>query len=146
MKKVLVSVLVAILIGGIFAVVFYNRIMANEKAVSSIIDNTCYAIQLGVFNNLDNANKIKDKYNGIIVIDEDKYRVYGAIAKSSNALSILKNYFNDMKVSYYVKQINVPDSLIDIINNSETLLVSSTSDTYPLIINNLLKEYEKLLI
>ena len=146
MKKVLISVFVAVLIGGIFGFLFYSKIMQNEQAVSNIIDNTCYAIQLGVFENIDNANKIKDKYNGIIVIDEDKYRVYGAIAKSSNALTILKNYFNDMKVSYYIKQISVPDSLIDTIKTSEQLLVASTADNYQVVINSLLKEYEKLLI
>ena len=146
MKKVLISVFVAVLIGGIFGFIFYKKIVDNEQAVSNIIDNSCYAIQLGVFENIDNANIIKDKYNGIIVVDDNRYRVYGAIAMSNNALTIIKNYFNEKKVSYYVKQINVPDSLIDTIKTSEQLLVASTADNYQVVINSLLKEYEKLLI
>ena len=146
MKKVLISILIAVLIGSAFAFMFYKKMMDNEQMVSSIIENSAYAIQLGVFQNIDNANTIKDKYNGIIITDNDKYRVYGAIAMSTNALTILKNYFNNKGISYYVKQIEVPDSLVDTIKTSETMLSASSEETYDKIIESVLKEYEKLLI
>ena len=146
MKKVLISVLFAICVGGVFAFVIYKRMLNNEQTVADIIDSSAYAIQLGVFNSLDNANDLADKYKGIVILDNDKFRVYAAIANSNNALSILKNYYNDKGISYYVKQIEIPSSFVTILNDAEMLLSASSEDSYDSIISSVLSEYEKLSI
>lgn len=142
MKKFLVCVLLAILVGGIFGFIIYKR-FNNTISVASILDRKVYAIQIGVFDNIDNATKLKNKFGGVVVPDNNKYRVYLALVSSSNVLTILKEYYDDLDISYYVKQIDVDENLLELINNSEDLLIATTKDNYDSIINNVLKEYEK---
>ena len=143
MKKIVLSISLAILLGSTFALIFYTRISNKEKMVSSVIDNKGYAIQIGVFENIENAYKLSELYNGIVVADNNKYRVYTAIVMDNKTLSLLKNYFNNKRVSYYVKQIDIPEKLVQTIRESETLLSATSENNYEPIIKNILKEYEK---
>ena len=145
MKKFLISVLLSIVVGGVFGFIIYKKFYKNELTVASIISKQVYAFQIGVFEDINNAKLLTDKYGGIIVPDESKYRVYIALVSSSNVLTILKEYFNDQDISYYVKQIDVSDDILELINNAEDLLIATTKDNYDSIINNVLKEYEKTL-
>ena len=143
MKKFLLSVLLAILVGGTFGFIIFKKYSNNTITVASILDKKVYAIQIGVFDNIDNAKTLINKYGGIIVPDNNKYRVYIALVSSSNVLTILKEYYDDLDISYYVKQIDVDDNILELINNAEDLLIATTKDNYDSIINNVLKEYEK---
>ena len=145
MKKFFLSILIVIILGGICGYVIYKKYYKKDMAVSSVLSKQVYAFQIGVFDEIDNAKKLKDKYGGIIVPDNTKYRVYIALASSSNVLTILKEYYDDLDLSYYVKQIEVDDELLELIKTSEDLLIATTKDNYDSIINNVLKEYEKKL-
>lgn len=143
MKKFLLSLFLAVLLGGIFGFIIYKRFNNNELSVSSILSKQVYAFQIGVFDEIDNAKKLKNKYGGIIIPDNTKYRVYIALCSSSNVLTILKNYYDDLDISYYIKQIEVDDETLELINNAEELLIATTKDNYDSIMENILKEYEK---
>ena len=143
MKKFFISILLAILIGGIFGLIIYKRFNNNEISVASILSKQVYAFQIGVFDEIDNAKKLRNKYGGIIVPDNSKYRVYIALCSSSNVLTILKEYYDDLDISYFVKQIEVDDEILSLINNAEEILIATTKENYDSIIENVLKEYEK---
>lgn len=143
MKKVIITILLAITIGISFAIFMYHKYYDDTITVSNEVKEMGYAIQIGVFNNYDNALKLKDKYDGIIINDNDKYRVYVAIIKDSNILLKVKKYYNDLGLSYYVKQIPIPSNIIDTINKEEQELLNSDQTKYSKILKNVLKEYEK---
>ena len=145
MKKILLSIMCAIILGSVFGFIIYKRFYNKEELVSSMINKQVYAFQIGVFESIDNANKLKNKYDGVIVLDNSKYRVYVALTSSLDTLSILKNYYNDLGISYYIKQINVSDSILDLINSGDEMILLTDKDNYKAIIKNVLKEYEKSL-
>ena len=142
MKKVLVSILLALLIGGVFAIYVYKKMMSNTiPAISTNDKNTIYAIQIGVFNNYDNAKDMAENYGALIVGDNDKYRVY--IALCNKTLTEIKNYYDSIGLSYYVKTIEVNSSFINTLDEYETMITMSDKNLLKDIIKNILKEYEK---
>ena len=81
MKKIIFCLLFSALIGvvlGIYSFKMFNK--DNDVNVYSSKD--AYAIQIGVFEDINNAEKLAGKYGSIIVKDNNKYRVYIAIVKN----------------------------------------------------------------
>lgn len=146
MKKFLITILVALLIGGGLGLYAYKKMNNTSKTMTTYSENKAYAIQVGVFTSYDNASLLANKYNGIIVPDESKYRVYLAIVSKSNILNLIKNYYDQKGISYYVKEIVPSDNFLNSLSNYEELFAATTSENYQGIIDNILKEYQKELI
>lgn len=144
MKKTLISISLAVVVGIALGIYAFNKIDfdANDNYVSAIsISDQVYAIQVGVFENIDNANKLAEKYGGLVVVDENKYRVYIDIV--SSILSDIKNYYDKQGISYYVKTIDVSDNFASKLKDYEELIKAASIDNYDEIIKQILKEYEK---
>ena len=143
MKKILLAIVLAILLGGILGIYSYRKLnLVEEMPVMNTLESV-YAIQIGVFNNLDNANKMAREYNGITIIDNDKYRVYIAIA--SNSLNILKDYYDSKGISYVIKNISVKKEFYTTLREYESMFDKVSKDSYDTIIKSILKEYEDII-
>lgn len=142
MKKTLIIILIAIISGIVMGFMFYQRFEINE-VVFAKQDYSAKAVQVGVFSKLDNALSIKDLYDGIIVNDENLYRVYINIIKDQEVLSIMKEYYNELGINYYLKNIEISKEFNDILDDYEIILKNQDISNYSLTINSILKEYSK---
>lgn len=142
MKKTLIIILIAIISGIVMGFIFYQRFEINE-VVFAKQDYSAKAVQVGVFSKLDNALSIKDLYDGIIVNDENLYRVYISIIKDQEVLSIMKEYYNELGINYYLKDIEISKEFNDILDDYEIILKNQDISNYSLTINSILKEYSK---
>lgn len=142
MKKTLIIILIAIISGIVMGFMFYQRFEINE-VVFAKQDYSAKAVQVGVFSKLDNALSIKDLYDGIIVNDENLYRVYINIIKDQEVLSIMKEYYNELGINYYLKDIEISKEFNDILDDYEIILKNQDISNYSLTINSILKEYSK---
>lgn len=142
MKKTLIIILIAIISGIVMGFMFYQRFEINE-VVFAKQDYSAKAVQVGVFSKLDNALSIKDLYDGIIVNDENLYRVYISIIKDQEVLSIMKEYYNELGINYYLKNIEISKEFNDILDDYEIILKNQDISNYSLTINSILKEYSK---
>ena len=145
MKKFLITVLRALAMGGIFGFIAYKKFNKNTSLVASVLDKQVYAFQTGVFSNYDNALNMANKYNGIVVPDNTKYRVYIALSTSQNSLSLLENYFDNKQIAYYIKNIDVDNNYLQSLEKYENLLMATTEENYQPILNNIVKEYQNTL-
>lgn len=143
MKRGLVVVLIAIMIGGGIAYFFFKSLVINDDKGSGV--GVASAFQIGAFTNYDNAVRVADRNNGIVVTDDDIYRVYVAILKDNEAIDKLSSYYEEIGLNYYLKEIMVSDDFSQSISDSEQLLKNSDSDTYSAINKSVLKEYEESL-
>lgn len=66
-----------------------------------------YIFQTGVYKNINNANN--NINSGIIIKEEKFYHVYNAIVKNKDLIYLYKNYFNKLKIVYYIKEIYLSD-------------------------------------
>ena len=144
MKKIIFTFLSAILIGAVLGVYSYHKFYEDDVAPVSKALNNVYAIQVGVFESFDNANKIANRYEGIVINENNKYRVYIAIA--SKSIFEIKNYFDEKGISYYVRNIDVDNEFYNTLISFEKLLLESNKENYDVIIKKILKEYEMTIV
>lgn len=142
MKKVLIIILCALLIGGGIAWFLFNKIVLEDDGLSN---DEVTAFQVGVFSNYENAIRVAERNNGIVVSDSDLFRVYVAILYDDEAISKMMNYYDNIGLNYYLKKINVSSDFIESISSSEELLLKSSSDTYSVINLSVLEQYKELL-
>lgn len=126
--------------GGIAYFIFTRKYLDVESEYVKV-----KAFQVGVFTNYDNALKIADRNNGIVVRDNDLFRVYVSILSSDEAVNKMREYYDSIGLNYYLKEIEVTTEFLDSIKNNEDLLIISDSDTYSIINLNVLNKYEELL-
>ncbi len=142
MKKTIITVIVAILSGICMGLFFFKKFDV-ENVVLASNTNSIYAVQVGVFKNILNAKECSKLYNGIMINDKDLYRVYINFIKSEDILEVMKNYYENKGINYYIKKIDVSDSFIEVLDDYEIVLRDQDSSNYDITINSILKEYLK---
>lgn len=142
MKKTILTIVLAILIGFTFGFFFLKKFTPKTITEVSNIKSQVYAFQIGVYKNKDNATKNATTNNSIVVEDNNLYRVYIALLKDQTLIDNLKKYYDSIGLNYYLKAINVLDSTENIINNYELLLNNCDSSNYDMILSSMLKEID----
>ena len=142
MKKTLFTILLAIIIGFTFGYFFLRKFNTESLIEVSSIKDQCYAFQVGVYKNKENAYKAASTYKGIVILDNDLYRVYIALLKDESLINSLKGYYDKVGISYYLKAINISNKTNSIIDNYEIILKKTSLDNYSPIIENMLKEVD----
>ena len=132
--------MLALVIGGSIAYYIFSRECVDDSGKVRV-----KAFQVGVFTNYDNALKVADRNNGIVVNDNDVYRVYVSILSNQEAVEKMKEYYDEIGLHYYLRDIEVDDEFLNSIKNTEDLLIVSDTDTYNIINLNVLSKYEELL-
>ena len=142
MKKTILTILLAILIGFTFGFFFLKKFTPKTITEVSNIKSQVYAFQIGVYKNKDNAIKNATTNNSIVVEDNNLYRVYIALLKDQTLIDNLKKYYDSIGLNYYLKAINVSYNTENIINNYELLLNNCDSSNYDMILSSMLKEID----
>ena len=142
MKKTILTIVLAILIGFTFGFFFLKKFTPKTITEVSNIKSQVYAFQIGVYKNKDNATKNAITNNSIVVEDNNLYRVYIALLKDQTLIDNLKKYYDSIGLNYYLKAIDVSDSTENIISNYELLLNNCDSSNYDMILSSMLKEID----
>lgn len=142
MKKTILTIVLAILIGFTFGFFFLKKFTPKTITEVSNIKSQVYAFQIGVYKNKDNATKDATTNNSIVVEDNNLYRVYIALLKDQTLINNLKKYYDSIGLNYYLKAINVSYNTENIINNYELLLNNCDSSSYDMILSSMLKEID----
>lgn len=128
MKKIL-PYLISLFVGGIFGFMLFKDANFDIKEVfANTIEAT--AFQLGVFNNEESAQLLKDKYQSSIIIkDDDVYRVYYSILTNDKVITKMERYLINNNINYYLKKITITDdNLIKAISEYEKAMIEGSID------------------
>lgn len=142
MKKTIISIFLAMIVGFTFGFFFLKKFNTETITEVSNIKSQVYAFQIGVYKNKDNALNAANTNKGIVILDNDIYRVYIAILKDQTLIDNLKSYYSSIGLNYYLKAINVSSKTSSIIDNYESLLKSCDNSNYNLILNSMLQEID----
>jgi len=143
MKKYIITILIAVIIGACLGIYSFNKFQEDDvKPVFNFNKNQAYAFQIGVFDNFDNAEKLAEKYGGLVIFDNEKFRVYTSIV--NDTLNIMKSYYDEKGIAYYIRNIDVNETFMNKLNDYETLLKAVSKDEYDSIIKKILKDYKEL--
>lgn len=142
MKKTIISIFLAMIVGFTFGFFFLKKFNTETITEVSNIKSQVYAFQIGVYKNRDNALNAANTNKGIVILDNDIYRVYIAILKDQTLIDNLKSYYSSIGLNYYLKAINVSSKTSSIIDNYESLLKSCDNSNYNLILDSMLQEID----
>lgn len=139
MKRKLIIVLLGLCIGGYFTYyVFNNKVVAKDNSIKYV---NVKAFQIGCFSNYDNALRVADRNNGIVVNDNGMYRVYNAILSDNDCINLVSNYFNSIGLDYFVRDISVNSKFVSDIKVYEDVIINSSSISYNALLLDILKVY-----
>ena len=142
MKKTIIMIILAIGVGFTFGFLFLKKFNTETITEVSNIKSQVYAFQIGVYKNKDNALNAANTNKGIVILDNDIYRVYIAILKDETLIDNLKVYYDSLGINYYLKAINVSSKTNNIIDNYESLLNNCDSSNYSMVLDSMLKEID----
>ena len=143
MKKTLLTILGAILVGVGLGLCFFKKFDTNIEALATSV-KSIYAVQVGVYKNIDNAKDVANKMGGIVVLDNDYYRVYIDIIKDKEILNSREEYYKNNNINYYLKIINPSKEFITKLDDYEIILknTSISADKIRIVREKILKEYQ----
>ena len=143
MKKTLLTMLGAILVGFGLGLFFFKKFDTNIEALATSV-KSIYAVQVGVYKNIDNAKDVANKMKGIVVLDNDYYRVYIDIIKDKEILNLREEYYKNNNINYYLKIINPSKEFITKLDDYEIILknTSISADKIKVVREQILKEYQ----
>lgn len=141
-KKVFMMVFFSSLVGFILGFITYKNYVKQIDMVFSL-DNSSYAFQVGVYNTLESAEEEASNSNGIVVKDKDFYRVYIALATNEELKNEISAYYDKQGISYYIRNLELDKELKSKLSVYEAVLSSVGEEEYSLVINKMIKEYEK---
>lgn len=143
MKKYIITILIAIAVGACLGIYSFNKFKEDDiKPVFSFNKNQAYAFQIGVFDTFENAQKLAEKYGALVILDNDKYRVYISIA--NDTINLMKSYLDEKKIAYYIRTIEVSEEFNEKLNNYEAVLKVIDKEEYESVIKNILRDYKEL--
>lgn len=117
LKIILFSCIVGTALAGIFFIGIKDKTNAKNKT-------TVYLFQIGAFKNIDNANKIKEKYSyAKVVKNQDYYRVI--VGATITHTDLLKYKFDNDNISYYIKEVNLDIDKFEEIEKYDVLLLKT---------------------
>ena len=141
-KKVFTMIFFSALIGFILGFITYKSYARKiDMAFSS--NNLSYAFQVGVYNSKEKAEEEAQNLNGIVIPEEDFYRVYIAVVTNATIKDELSNYYNKQGIEYYIRDLKLNNELKEKLEIYETLLASISENEYPSVIKKMINEYEK---
>jgi hypothetical protein len=98
MLKKSVPYVLAIILGIIFGYYMFD----GEIHLSNILNKSNYVgFQIGVYNDLETAEKIKKRFDGSVLIqDEELFRVYYAILHNDKNIKLMERHLQEENINY----------------------------------------------
>ena len=116
--------LLSISLGFIFTIVVLNK----ENLFGSN-NYTIYVLSGGEFTSREMAYDKQSKLNtGIIVEEDNLYKIYLALYKDLDLVNKMLNYYEDEDINVYINTINVDRSFYNTLNNYEEVIKNSDSN------------------
>ena len=143
MKKTLILFFSAIVIGGGLALYIFNKGFNKETEKEGY--GMAHAFQIGAFTNYDNAINVANRNNGIVVTDNDIYRVYVTILQSDQAIKKMSEYYDTIGLNYYLKDVLVSNSFLNEIGVYEDKIRKGNVNDYNTISEDVLMKYQNSL-
>ena len=127
--------IISILIGFIFIALDKN----NKTYASN--NKSLYLIQIGSFNEYNNARNYAFYHDAYVFYKDNKYLVIISILSNKELIDNLTKYLSDNNINYYIKNINVSNSFYNYVLSKENS-INNDIDSIKNISKNILERYD----
>ncbi len=126
MGKYKIVVLLALITGAFFALyVFSNASKEESPVLSESYKVTMF--QLGVYASSDSAAAFAETTGGIVLENDDFYRVYSAMYTNENLINNLKTYYEENNIDYIIREEILSIRDYEELKDYETLMLRSNN-------------------
>ena len=140
MKKFVILIVSAILVGSLFAIYMFRNI--EQGIAKTTKENTATAFQVGVYRSIENAqNATQNLESSLIYQDNEYYRIFMAIYHDESIIELMKNYFQNQNI--YLKEISVSEDFLTKLAKYESIIKKSNLNSYKEVNQNILDEFER---
>lgn len=143
LKKYLIPIFLAIGIGFVFGLISFKKFEENINDIMTGESKKLVAFQVGVFNNLENANEKATTCNGLVINDQDMYRVYVAVVSDGEAKESVKKYYENKGIDYYIRNLEYDEDIYNEIKEYEALLMATSVEYYEEILKTMVNVYKE---
>ena len=145
MRKALTIFMIAVFMGLIFGYLLFRNINEN---VENIFYNSkeLTLFQTGVFFKKENADSYANTFKNATVVKEgDFYHVYIAILNNPQNINMMKEYFDDENINYYLRKIHIKENnfTAELLKYESILLNSKKGETIDVLNEMILKTYKE---
>lgn len=141
MKK-LRPVFFAVLTGCLCAFFLFKEV---ESRTLDDISYNAVAIQIGVFKDKNTAEELKAKLGGVVVLDDDIYRIYYSVLNRDENIEFMTDYLSKKGISYYLKDIRLKDELASELKEYERLMIKTNEESKLSINEEILNRYKEVI-
>ena len=144
MKKILIPIVIALLVGTTFGIVLFKNI--KEEIDEVFKDHTLLSLfQIGVFSNEENAKNVQKQYSGSVVLNDDiYYRVIYGVFQNKACIEKMKNYLEENKIEYHIREQNNSNEefLNELMKYEEIILQTTDTEVFLKTIEQVLNLYK----
>ncbi len=143
MIKKLKPIILAVVLGCGCAFFLFREV--EKKTLATPNEGNAVAIQIGVFKDEINAEKMKSTHGGMIFKDEDLFRVYYSILNKDDNIEYITKHLDELGINYYLKKLNLKDEVLDSSLKIEALMSKTNGESKLAINEQLLNMYKEVI-
>lgn len=140
MKKIRPTLL-AVLVGCSCAFYLFKNV---EKKTLVETRYNAVAVQIGVFKDADNAQKMSNTYGGLVFEDDDLYRVYYSILNKDENIDFITNYLSEKGINYYLRDLRLNEDTLADGQEMEAMMTKTKGESKLAINEELLNMYKEV--
>ncbi len=145
--KFLVPIVLSILIGLFFGKIFFDNYDSNSLTVFDEKDKV-YMLQIGVYSSKEKmASSFKNYEKYLYISNDDGYHLYVGITKSKDLASKIKEYYEKLGYSIYVKE-NIIDnqSFLSVLGEYDKIIDITSNSDIPEIEKIVISNYKEMVL
>ena len=146
MKKIILSIFLAILLGAILGKITFDKYDQNNIRKVIKLDDNLYMLKYSSYKSYDDMVKGTYEFDRYVYIKKNNgYTVYTAISKTRENIDKINKLYDN---KYIVQKVNVSnDEFIQNLDEYEKLLtLANDKETIMVIENQILSCYEKMVV
>lgn len=144
MKKFLIISGIALLLGSYFAYFMFDGTVNADGKKEESKKVLVKAFQVGVFSRVENATRVAELNNGIVVKEDDMYRVYIGILNNDKAVINLSKFYDMYDINYYIRDIYVNGSILDTVRDLEKDIIKCNTECTDIMLDILARYQDSL--
>lgn len=142
MKNNIKIFLIALVLGMVASYIFCYKF--DNTIITKALESKVTYFYVGSYNNEESAISKKTNYeNAIIYNDNGIYKIIIGIYKNKDSIELMRSYFNDQGVNFYQSELKISNEFTKNLESYETLIRTSSKDTYHNLNNYILKLFNE---
>lgn len=131
---------------SIFLGTLFMQVSDNPVEVPVVTEsNVAKIFEIGTYKSLEEAEKEASIKKGIVIQEEDYYKVYVSILKRTSNIERMISYLNENNIYFDLKDITIDEVFLTILEKYENLMDNSTSTIAFIQLNKkILERYKSL--